>query len=205
MKLTVFYDYTCPFCYITCKNVGILSEEFDLDIEWRGIEIHPEYPGEGQRSRKSLKSRRTVESIRGAAEESGIELLLPGFRTNSRLALEASELAKDRNRFGTFHNSIYNAYFVEKKNIGDIEIVLETGADAGLDRNELEACLKSRSMYRRIEDNKKAAETNMVRGVPTLIMGGFPVHGNQSLETLRLMTKRAIERSVSDRVTNQDK
>jgi predicted DsbA family dithiol-disulfide isomerase len=82
MKLTVFYDYTCPFCYITSKNLETLSSEFDLDIEWKGIEIHPEYPGEGQKSSRSLKSIKTVQSIKGAAEESGMEILLPGFRIN---------------------------------------------------------------------------------------------------------------------------
>ena len=196
MKLTVFYDYICPFCYITSKNLKTLSNEFELDIEWKGIEIHPEYPGEGQKSSKSLKSIKTVESIKGAAEESGIEILLPGFRTNSRLSLEASEFAKTSNRFKSFHNLIYEAYFVERKNIGDMETILQAGAMAGLDGTGLEECLRSRTMFHKVEENKKDAQSNLVVGVPTLIMGGFPVYGNQSLETLRLMIKRAIERSA---------
>lgn len=196
MKLTVFYDYTCPFCYITSKNLETLSSEFDLDIEWRGIEIHPEYPGEGQKGSKSLKSLKTAESIKGAAKESGMEIRLPGFRTNSRLSLEASEFAKIRNRFTAFHSLIYEAYFVERKNIGDIEIVLQAGEAAGLDGKELEECLTSRMMFHKVEENKKAAQSYMVTGVPTLIMGNFPVYGNQSPETLRLMIRRAIERSA---------
>lgn len=196
MKLTVFYDYTCPFCYITSKNLETLSSEFDLDIEWRGIEIHPEYPGEGQKGSKSLKSLKTAESIKGAAKESGMEIRLPGFRTNSRLSLEASEFAKIRNRFKALHSLIYEAYFVERKNIGNIEIVLQAGEAAGLDGKELEECLSSRAMFHKVEENKKAAQSYMVTGVPTLIMGNFPVYGNQSLETLRLVIKRAIERSV---------
>ncbi len=196
MKLTVFYDYTCPFCYITSKNLETLSSEFDLDIEWKGIEIHPEYPGEGQKSSRSLKSIKTVQSIKGAAEESGMEILLPGFRTNSRLSLEASEFAKAKDRFKSFHNLIYEAYFLERKNIGDIETVLQAGAAAGLDGTGLEECLRSRTMFHKVEENKKAAQSNLVTGVPTLIMGNFPVYGNQSLETLRLMIKRAIERSA---------
>jgi len=196
MKLTVFYDYTCPFCYLTSKNLESLSNEFDLDIEWKGIEIHPEYPSQGQKSSKSLKSLKTVESIKGAAKESGTEIVLPGFRTNSRLSLEASEFAKAGNRFRSLHNSIYEAYFKERKNIGDIKIVLEAGVKAGLDGRELEECLNNRTMFNKVEENKKAAEVNLVVGVPTLIMGNFPVYGNQSLETLRLMIKRAIERTT---------
>ncbi len=196
MKLKVFYDYTCPFCYITSKNLETLSNEFELDIDWKGIEIHPEYPGEGQKSSKTLKSVKTVESIKGAAEESGTEIILPGFRTNSRLSLEASEFAKTRDRFKDFHNLIYQAYFVERKNIGDMDVVLQAGIMAGLDPNELGECLGGRTMFDKVEENRKEARSNHVTGVPTLIMGTFPVYGNQTLETLRLMLKRAIERSV---------
>lgn len=196
MKLTVFYDYICPFCYITSKNLETLSNELELDIDWKGIEIHPEYPGEGQKSSKTLKSLKTAESIKGAAKESGMEMLLPGFRTNSRLSLEASEFAKTRGRFVSFHKLIYEAYFMERKNIGDMEIVLEAGVMSGLDPKELEECLTGRTMFHKVEENKKAAQSNLVTGVPTLIMGNFPVYGNQSPETLRLLIKRAIERSA---------
>ncbi len=85
---------------------------------------------------------------------------------------------------------------MESKNIGDIEIVLQAGEAAGLDGKELEECLKSRAMFHKVEENKMAAQSNLVTGVPTLIMGNFPVYGNQSLETLRLVIKRAIERSA---------
>jgi predicted DsbA family dithiol-disulfide isomerase len=196
MKLTVFYDYTCPFCYITSKNLETLSSEFDLEIEWKGIEIHPEYPSQGLKSTRSLKSLKTVESIKGAAKESGTEIVLPGFRTNTRLSLEASEFAKSKSRFKAFHDLIYTAYFVDRKNIGDTNIILEAGIKAGLDSMELEECLQRRTMFHKVEENKKAAESNLVTGVPTLIMGKFPVYGNQSVETLRLMIRRAIERTA---------
>ncbi|HVY54943.1 MAG TPA: DsbA family protein, partial [Thermodesulfobacteriota bacterium] len=196
MKLTVFYDYICPFCYLTSKSLEKLSREFDLDVEWKGIEIHPEYPGSGQKSPSSLKSLKAAEFIKGAARESGTDIVLPGFRTNSRLSLEASEFAKTRNLFRSFHEMIYDAYFLKRKNIGDIKVVLETGSKSGLDVRDLEECLVNRTMFQRIEQNKKEAELNLVTGVPTLMMGNFPLYGNQTRETLRHMIRRAIERSA---------
>jgi predicted DsbA family dithiol-disulfide isomerase len=85
---------------------------------------------------------------------------------------------------------------MERKNIGDMEIVLETGLKAGLDVAELEECLVNRTMFSKVEENKKEAESNLVVGVPTILMGSFPVYGNQSQETLRHMIRRAIERSA---------
>lgn len=195
MKVTVFYDYICPFCYIASKNLETLSGEFDLDIDWKGIEIHPEYPAAGEKSSGSLRSLKAGQIIKQTAEESGIRITLPGFRTNSRLSLEASEFAKTRDLFKGIHKAIYEAYFLKRKNIGDVRIILEIGETAGIDRALLEESINQRSMFHKIEENKKAARGFQVLGVPTLILGNFPVHGNQSLETLRHMIRRAIERS----------
>ena len=196
MKLSVFYDYTCPYCYICSRTLGALSGEFDLDIEWKGIEIHPEYPKHGQKSSKSLRSIKAAETIKETAKETGIDIVLPGFRTNSRLSLEASEFAKISNQFENVHAAIYEAYFLQRKNIGDVKIILEICEKAGLDKTGLEECLNQRTMYYKIEENKKEAARNQVLGVPMLVIGKLPVHGNQSIETLRLIIKRVIERTA---------
>ena len=196
MKLSVFYDYTCPYCYLCSRNLDELSNEFDIHIEWKGIEIHPEYPKHGQKSTRSLSSMKAAERIKETAKETGIGIVLPGFRTNSRLSLEASEFAKISGRFAEVHAALYEAYFLRRKNIGDVKIVLDTCEKAGLDKTALEECLNQRTMYHRIEENKKEASLNQILGVPTLIIGELPVHGNQSIDTLRLMIKRAIERTA---------
>lgn len=195
MKITVFYDYICPFCYLTATRLDALSREFDLEVDWKGVEIHPEFPPQGKRISKSVKSLNRVSIIKGTALEEGEGVKLPGFVTNSRLSLEASEFAKTMNRFREFHHGIYEAYFVKGQNIGDMNIILDVGEKASLEKTALEECLKNRTMYDRIEENKTEAGKNSVMGVPTLFLERFPVHGDQSLETLRHLIRRAIERS----------
>lgn len=195
MKITVYYDYICPFCYITSQRLDILSGEFDLDIEWKGIEIHPEYPSEGKKRGRTAKSARFAEIIHEAATEDGLKIKLPGFATNSRLSLEASEFAKTRNRFKEFHGGVYEAYFLKKQNIGDKDIILDVAAEASLQIQELNECLEGRTMYDKIEENKREAQDNMVLGVPTLFLNGFPVHGDQPLTTLRALIQRSLERA----------
>ena len=195
MKITVYYDYICPFCYITSQRLDILSEEFDLDIEWKGIEIHPEYPSQGKKRGKTAKSVRFAEIINEAAKEDSLKIKLPGFATNSRLSLEASEFAKTRNRFKEFHTGVYEAYFLEKQNIGDINVLLDVAEKASLHRDELNECLQGRTMYGKIEENKMEAQDDMVLGVPTLFLRSFPVHGDQPLETLRTLIRRSVGRA----------
>jgi len=195
MRITVYYDYVCPFCYITSQRLDILSGEYDLDIDWKGIEIHPEYPIEGKKRGKTARSSRFAEIIRGAANEDGLKIKLPGFATNSRLSLEASEFAKTRNRFNEMHNGLYEAYFLKKQNIGDIKIILDVADEASIQREELKECLERRTMYDKIEENKREAQDNMVLGVPTLFLNGFPVHGDQPLTTLRALIERSLQRT----------
>jgi len=196
MKVTYFYDYTCPHCYIGSKRLQTLSKEFDLDVKWVGIEIHPEFPPEGLKKRnKSLKSKTFTKTIRQISTDDNRELKLPGFVTNSRLSLEASEYAKTRDRFLEYHNGIYEAYFQQARNIGDKSIILDVGTNSGLDREELKDVLETRSMFNKIKGNNLLAEQHSVLGVPTFLFGEFPLHGNQSTETLRSIISRSIDRS----------
>lgn len=195
MKVTVYYDYICPFCFLGTKRIERLAKEFDMDVEWRGIEIHPEISPQGVRRSKTLKSEQVAQNIKKMSLEDNIEIKFPGIVTNSRLGLEASEFAKAKDSFSKFHNCVYEAYFQYGENIGMINVILNIGEKAGLDIIELEECLKKRTMLKKIEENRREAEKDQVMGVPTFIFGKFPVHGVQSLDAFRKIINRAIERS----------
>jgi len=79
MNVTVYYDYTCPFCYLGTKRILGLSNEFNLTIDWKGIEIHPEFPPQGKKRTRTLKSKPIAETIKEMAKEDNIEIKLPGF------------------------------------------------------------------------------------------------------------------------------
>ena len=195
MKVTVFYDYNCPFCYLGSMSLNELSKEFEMDIEWKGFEIHPEFPPEGRKRSKSMKSLRVSGGVMEMAREDGFQIKLPGFAANSRLALEGSEFDKTKGLFKKFHEGVYEAYFKKGLNIGDIDLLLDVGSYTGLNKAELKEALHSRSMYEQIEQNRYEAQNNRILGVPTYIFGKFPVHGYQPTETFRKIIQRAIERS----------
>src|SRR5258706_16107509 len=47
LKIVMFSDFVCPFCYIGFDVIQKLKPEFNLQIEWRGFQIHPEWPADG--------------------------------------------------------------------------------------------------------------------------------------------------------------
>lgn len=192
MKIIFYYDYICPFCYIGSKRIQNLAGELDLTVEWKGIEIHPEYSSEGKKRKKTPRTVHLAETLREIANDDGTKISLPGFVTNSRLCLEAAEYAKTEDSFLQFHNEAYNFYFNHRQNVGKLETVLDIGEKAGLNRSSLEENLRSRTMKEKIDQNKKSADENMVMGVPTIYFNNFRVHGTQSADVYRTIIKEHI-------------
>lgn len=185
MKITVFYDYICPFSYIGSRRIQQIGAEYGIELEWKGYEIHPEYSPQGKARRRTLRVLRTAESLQSVMEEETIKFKLPGFITNSRLCLEAAEFAKSKDKFIEFHNLCYEFYFLERKNIGSKDTVLEIGSRVGIDRDELGTNLKNGEMAEILRSYRRDAQMSDVLGVPTVVVNDFRVHGVQSIETYR--------------------
>lgn len=194
MKIFLYYDYICPFCFLATERVLDLAREFSLEVEWLGVEIHPEYPAGGKRRKKTESTIRISETLENVAAEAGEEIKLPGFVTNSRLCLEGAEFAKEKNSFMEFHKACYTAYFQEGKNIGLLETVLEAGEKAGLCPEELSESLRKKNFSEKIEKNMERARKNMVLGVPTLYLGELRIHGIQPLESYRKLIAKELLR-----------
>lgn len=185
MKITVFYDYICPFSFIGSKRIQQIGAEYGIEVEWKGYEIHPEYSPQGKRRRQTLRAIRTAESLQSVMEEEEIKFKLPGFITNSRLCLEAAEFSKTKDKFIEFHNLCYESYFLERKNIGDKDTVLEIGTRVGIDRDELRINLENGEMAEILGSYRSEAQKIDVLGVPTVVFNDFRVHGVQGVETYR--------------------
>ncbi len=185
MKITVFYDYICPFSYIGSKRIQKIANEYGFEIDWKGYEIHPEYPKEGKKRKRTLKTIRVLESLNSVLDEGDVDIKLPGFITNSRLALLTAEFAKSKDKFIEFHNLCYDSYFLEGKNIGDINVILEIAEKVDLDKSELDVALENKKTFETLKNYRTEAEEFDVLGVPSIVFNSFRVHGVQTIETYR--------------------
>src|SRR2546423_12155940 len=64
---------------------------------------------------------------------------------NSRLAQELAKWADSLSGFDGIHDALYKAYFVEGRNIGDIEVLVEIAKHAGLPEDEARTVLSERT------------------------------------------------------------
>lgn len=200
LKIVMFSDYICPFCYIGFETVRRLKPEFDFELEWRGFQIHPDWPAEGlvadqARPAGDSDSRRALwERISAMAETVGFSMRPPAVLTNSRAALAATEFARESGRDEALEERIYRAYFSEGLNIGDPAVVVRLGSEAGLESGEVADAIKSPKYELRLKNNALAANQRGVNGVPTFFIGEYPLVGAQSPDAMRSILKRAAER-----------
>ena len=95
-----------------------------MEVEWKGMELHPELPEHGLPSEEILSGdyfRRAKENLRRLAAEDGLAMINPTLIVNSHLALETAEFARERGAFAALHRRLFEAYFQEDLNIGDRE------------------------------------------------------------------------------------
>ena len=203
LKIVMFSDYICPFCYVGFETMRRLKHEFDFELEWRGFQIHPDWPAEGipaaqAREPPDPASRVALwERIGAMADAVGFSIKPPAMLTNSRAALAATEFARESGRDEALEERIYRAYFNEGMNIGDAQIVARLAGEAGLDAGEVADAIKSPRYEMRLKNNSLAAHQRGVSGVPTFFIGEYPLVGAQSLDAMRSILKRATERFAS--------
>jgi predicted DsbA family dithiol-disulfide isomerase len=200
LKIVMFSDYICPFCYIGFETVRRLKPEFNFELEWCGFQIHPDWPAEGipsdhARETSDPVSRRALwKRISAMADAVGFSMRPPAVLTNSRAALAATEFARESGRDEALEERIYRAYFSDGLNIGDPTVVARLGSEAGLDSAEVADAIKSPKYEMRLKNNSLAAHQRGVSGVPTFFIGEYPLVGAQSPDAMRSILKRATER-----------
>jgi predicted DsbA family dithiol-disulfide isomerase len=196
LSLEMFSDFICPFCYIGFETVRRLKPEFGLTIEWKGFQIHPEWPTAGmaateyRRGMDSETRRMMWARIAALGETVGLEMQSPEYLANSRLALQAAEFARERGKAEIFEERVFQAYFKENLNIGIQGVIAELATEVGLDRDELTLALEANHYESRLRDNALAARERGVDGVPTFFVGDYPLVGAQSEQVMRQILQR---------------
>lgn len=179
-----------------------MEKEFDIDVTWKGFEIHPQLPVGGL-SRDMLfrgsSFRQVEESLKRLADEAGLTLKSPRTIANTRMALEAAEFAREHGAFAELHRRLFEAYFQEGANISEIEVLIKLANDIGMDGVELRQALAERRYREKLEETTDDAHRCGVSGTPTFFIGDRCVVGAQPYENLRQASIRAGARPRAER------
>jgi predicted DsbA family dithiol-disulfide isomerase len=173
-----------------------LKRAFEVETKLVHFPLHPETPAEG-RSMAELYAGRNVDPEAMYARMKGLmdaEGLPYGRRThsyNSRLAQELGKWADTQPGGEAIHDALYRAYFVEARNIGDPEILVEIAQSVGLPGEKGRAVLSERRFKDAVDADWAKSHAYGVTGVPTFVAARYGVVGAQPYEVLEQLLDKA--------------
>jgi predicted DsbA family dithiol-disulfide isomerase len=110
---------------------------------------------------------------------------------NSRLAQELGAWADSQPGGDAIHDALFRAYFVDARNIGDPEVLVEIAASVGLPAAQAREVIEKRTHKAAIDADWEKSHRYGVTGVPTFVIGSNGVVGAQPYEALEELVKRA--------------
>jgi predicted DsbA family dithiol-disulfide isomerase len=195
ITLEVFSDYVCPWCYLGDNRVKKLKRNFDLTVQLVHFPLHPDTPAEG-RAREDFKTRKS--RVQDLIEAEGLPYGARSHTYNSRLAQEIGTWAETQPGGNAIHDKFFEAYFVDCRNIGDVEVIIDVVKSAGLDEQQARAVLAERRFKDAVDADWEKSRRFGVTGVPTFVSNGQGLVGAQPYEVLEKFIAEAGAQRRSD-------
>jgi predicted DsbA family dithiol-disulfide isomerase len=171
-----------------------------VKVTWVHFPLHPETPKEGV-SLEELFAGRNIDveamyaRMKHLMNEEGLPYSKRTHTYNSRLAQELGKWADTQAGGEAIHDALFKAYFVEGRNVGDVETLVEIAASVGLPAEDARRVLTDRTFSAAIDADWRKSGAYGITGVPTFVAGGYGVVGAQPYEVLQ----RLIERVTDER------
>jgi predicted DsbA family dithiol-disulfide isomerase len=166
-----------------------LKKEYAIDDQWVSFELHPETPPEGMLLSVRFKGydlSSFYEQLRQRGKEVGVVFGTHTLLSNSRLALMASEYARDLGRYDLFHEKMFHVYFTEGLDIGDLKVIAGVATQSGLDEKETLVAVRDGRYASRLNEARKEATLIGLTGVPLFVIENkHKIVGAQPIETFR--------------------
>ena len=156
--------------------------------------LRPDTPKEGKvRELRPGESRDQLgEPLRTYASEAGLVMRRPPLVSYTMYALEATEYAKDHGKFLSFHNGLYEAYWGQGKDLGDIDVLLEVAGASGLDTDALGDRLESRHYEDAVMTQYREAAELGIRGIPAFLIGKYLFTGARPYQDFQEVMNRTL-------------
>lgn len=210
MKIEIWSDVICPFCYIGKRNFETALEQFadkkNIEVIWKSFQLDPAIPEVATESYTDYLVKRkgmAVEQVQGMlsnvtqmATQVGLDYHLDqSIIVNSLKAHQLIQFAKSKNLGNEAEERLFKAFFIEGKNIADTETLVQLGKDFGLDESEIKANLEDEKYKYEIAQDIQEAQNIGVTGVPFFVFDRkYAVSGAQPAEAfLETLNKSFVE------------
>ena len=166
-----------------------LRQNYDIDIKLVHFPLHPDTPPEGREmagfyAERGLDPDKMYQDMKERMDAEGLPYGKRTHSYNSRLAQELGKWSETVEGGETLEKEFYKAYFVDSRNIGDVDVLLDCVEAAGLSVDEARMIIKQRTFEQAVDEDWAKSQQYGVSGVPTYVAGGYGVVGAQPYEVL---------------------
>ncbi len=172
LKVTIFSDYVCPWCYVGQGVVGKLMEEQHAEVEWRPFYLRPDTPPEGMDLPAKLvaKMETTHARLKQMASAAGMEMVFTSRLPNTRIAHEATEYAREKGKQFEFHHAVFDKYYGKGEDVGKWDVLRQAAEEVGLDADEMQREVEAGKYTETVNQLVEEAQEIGVTGVPTYVL-----------------------------------
>lgn len=211
MKIEIWSDVVCPFCYIGKRHLEKALEQLpdlNADIIWRSFELDPNAPVHSDldiydtlakkygRDRNWAQQMNTnvVEMASAVGLNYNMDSVKP---TNSFNAHQLIHFAKKQGKQGEMKEALLSGYFIEGKHIGEKETLTNIAESIGMKVAEAEKVLEENQYSKNVLSDIEQAHSLGIQGVPFFYIDGkYGLSGAQPIEVfVEALTKIAGEES----------
>lgn len=210
MKIEIWSDVMCPFCYIGKRKFESALSQFpnasEIEIEWKSFQLQPDMvtaPGKNVIEHLAETKGWTIEHSRemhdyvvNMAKEVGLDYHFEkAVVANSFNAHRLSHYAKWQGKGLEMEERLFQAYFINGENIDDKATLLKIATEIGLDEKGSADVINSDQYTPEVHHDIYEAQQVGVRGVPFFVLDEkYGVSGAQSPEVfLQAITQAHTE------------
>ena len=211
MKVEIWSDIACPWCYIGKRRFEAALAAFphrdEVEVQWRSYQLDPTLPDHHDGTeldylvdRKGLSRDQVVrmfEQVTAIAADEGLTYDFASVVVaNSFAGHELLHLARARGAGDRVKEALLSAHFEHGEDIGDREVLVRIGVEAGLDADEIARDLASHTWRDSVVADITAASSLGIRGVPFFVLDDkYGISGAQPTELFTQALEQAWRES----------
>lgn len=199
MKIEIWSDIVCPFCYIGKRNfekgLAAFSNPDAVEIEWKSYQLDPtapEYPSTEPYAQMLAekygwtleKAQQQIDSMTEMANAAGLDYKLEKIkRLNTFNTHRIIQLAKTKAVGDQAEEAFFKAYFIEGKDLSEKETQIKILESIGLTEEDLEQALNKDIYADAVHADIQEAKQIGVQGVPFFVLNRkYAISGAQAPE-----------------------
>ena len=185
MKIEIWSDVMCPFCYIGKRNfetaLGQFSNKKDMEVVWKSYQLDPSMPEVQAESyqdylikHKGMSAEQVtgmLDNVTQSAKQVGLQYNFDkAIMVNSLHAHKFIQFAKTKGLGDQAEEKLFLAFFTEGKNIANLDTLTQLGKEIGLDATEVKTAFRDDKYTSLVKMDIQEAQQVGVKGVPFFVL-----------------------------------